>query len=944
MFYNITMSEVTNRFLQLNKSRLANTLELMPSRQRPFIQLMPLLFHSTDEIFPGNHSRHVPGGICNYIPDSETISQVKNIWRSYVYKDQVFQKYDIEALFLMGSCGTVAFNAESDFDVWVCHRSGLSSEELQALRLKATEIEKWYEDKDIEAHFFLMNAEEFKSGKVSKLSSESSGSAQFHLLRDEFYRTSIWMAGKKPLWWEITAEEEKVYEKSKQRLADKGLIDLEDYIDFGGMPIIPKGEFFGAAVWQIYKGIDSPHKSVLKITLMESYAESYPIINPLCALFKQKVYDGETDPIALDAYLMLFSRLDSYLKRKSELSRLETVRRSFYLKLSLPLSNEGLPDNWRKNIIEQLVKVDWGWSQEKLKRLDNQKNWLMEDVVAERKLLVSHLTNSYAFVSKFARKYASKRLIKPKDLTILGRKLYSAFDRKPGKVEIFNRGIAEHMAEKNVTFRLFFSKDGRELWHVYRGKVIGDQYKARQPLKQTYSITELLAWAYINKLVSMSTQKLMYAPGSTLGNTELKSLSGIVEKVLSTNMPMTPDSRALMKGAVITSNAIFVNLGKQVAVPNVNTEQAFITGELDVFNCGGENHCFVESLDYLYVTSWKEIFAFKFFHADGIASWLCSILNMYRESYTLQEKEIDISLAVYSFGGGIAHILSSRLNVLCKTATKYLLSRSVGEYAYVYQAAKQFYLIKYEDDHFDFEKFSNLENFLKFLSLPRDKYASLVCDFYVDIDLPLSEIYKVNRADTIQLFCYEQRETVHLFIIDELGILFYQQLPLDDSEKILQHNKLFFQSILERRHIDEDLPSDFDDLSEPVEGVVEMYKVVNTGSQFLLEKVNTDVEFNSGNFDIQVLAQQVDNKAVFTFYCDDVEFSTLDFGSEVFNRVANHIMEQRGDYKDYYLYITDLELSPELMGKKVSQKVQTCELLKYKKRIESHLNKKTRLM
>ena len=219
-----------------------------------------------------------------------------------------------------------------------------------------------------------------------------------------------------------------------------------------------------------------------------------------------------------------------------------------------------------------------------------------------------------------------------------------------------------------------------------------------------------------------------------------------------------------------------------------------------------------------------------------------------------------------------------------------------------------------------------------------------IIGYAVDIDLPLSEIYKVNRADTIQLFCYEQRETVHLFIIDELGILFYQQLPLDDSEKILQHNKLFFQSILERRHIDEDLPSDFDDLSEPVEGVVEMYKVVNTGSQFLLEKVNTDVEINSGNFDIQVLAQQVDNKAVFTFYCDDVEFSTLDFGSEVFNRVANHIMEQRGDYKDYYLYITDLELSPELMGKKVSQKVQTCELLKYKKRIESHLNKKTRLM
>ena len=325
------MTLITTRFLELNKARLERTLELMPTKQRPLIQLLPLLFHVNNDLMPGGDTETTPSGIFNYQPDEETLKGARKLWRAYQYKNTPRYSYDIEAIFYMGSCGTIAFNANSDFDVWICYRDNLTAKDLQDLQSKATAIEQWYDSHNIEIHFFLMNAAAFRNGQVSKLSAESSGTAQYSLLLDEFYRTSIWIAGKKPLWWEISVEEEKVYEKSKQELAKKELIDLSEHIDFGGLPNIPISEFFGAAVWQIYKGIDSPYKSILKITLMEAYAESYPLIVPLSTNFKQQIHEGKTDPLELDAYLLMLKRIDNYLKRKSDLSRLEIVRRSFYL-------------------------------------------------------------------------------------------------------------------------------------------------------------------------------------------------------------------------------------------------------------------------------------------------------------------------------------------------------------------------------------------------------------------------------------------------------------------------------------------------------------------------------------------------------------------------------------------------------------------------------------
>ena len=83
----------------------------------------------------------------------------------------------------------------------------------------------------------------------------------------------------------------------------------------------------------------------------------------------------------------------------------------------------------------------------------------------------------------------------------------------------------------------------------------------------------------------------------------------------------------------------------------------------------------------------------------------------------------------------------------------------------------------------------------------------------------------------------------------------------------------------------------------------------------------------------------VDQVTVFKFFCDDAEFSTAESGAKIFDVVAKHIYKRRRERKKYYVYITDLELSPALLGENMSDSVQIVKYLKYKKKIEGQLNK-----
>ena len=194
------------------------------------------------------------------------------------------RKCFIESLFTIGSIGSIAQSSDSDIDYWVCIRKEwFDYEAMLRFRKKLRKIESWAAHEfNTEIHFFIVNIDDAAKNDFGRSDNESSGSAQGRLLKEEFYRTMIHVAGKIPFWCTLpTAVSRQNYDlifKTISGCDKNGCSETNDfiynkyincrYLNFGDIHDIPAGEYFGASIWQMFKLLKSPFKSVLKMGLL----------------------------------------------------------------------------------------------------------------------------------------------------------------------------------------------------------------------------------------------------------------------------------------------------------------------------------------------------------------------------------------------------------------------------------------------------------------------------------------------------------------------------------------------------------------------------------------------------------------------------------------------------------------------------------------------------
>ena len=470
------LSQLRARFLKLNEGRMARAMEGLSTRQQGVLNLLPLFFHVNHPLLPGYVSGSTPAGLSNFEPDANALAEAQRLTRSFSYKPRHGSNppRPIHGLFLMGSLGTLAQADQSDMDVWVCHSPDLNEQELAELRKKCQLLEAWADSQGAEAHFFLIDPVRFVRGeRDTQLSSEDCGTTQHYLLLDEFYRTAIWLAGRTPIWWLVPVYEEAGYDRYTHTLISKRFIRADETLDLGHLAYIPPGEFIGAGLWQLFKGIESPYKSVLKLLLTEVYASEHPRVQCLSLRFKQAVFANRLDLDELDPYVVVYRRIEEYLIARNEPERLEVVRRALYLKVNRKLTgSSGRTQSWQRSLLERLAH-EWQWDPRQLALLDCRSQWKVRQVDSERRALINELNYSYRFLTQFARNDQTASLINKRDLSVLGRRLYAAFERKAGKVEFINPGIAPDLAEDTLTLVYASSKKGSEpsQWGLYNGSL-----------------------------------------------------------------------------------------------------------------------------------------------------------------------------------------------------------------------------------------------------------------------------------------------------------------------------------------------------------------------------------------------------------------------------------------------------------------------------------------
>lgn len=399
-----SLAHIRERFLTVNQGRIARAMESLAPRQQSFLRLLALFFHVNHRSLPGYVSDCTPAGVSGYEPDASVISTAKRLVGEFTYASSPKRRQPIHSVFLMGSLGTLAQTDQSDMDVWVCHGPQLTEAERIALKSKCRRLEVWAASQGVEAHCFLIDTQRFALGEHEvQLCTENGGTTQHHLLLDEFYRTAIWLAGRTPLWWYVPVCEEFRYAEFTRETQDRCLVSRDEVMDLGHLARIPPNEFLGAGLWQLFKGIESPHKAVLKLLLIEVYASEHPHVNCLSLEFKRAVYANPLNLDELDPYVGVYRRIERYLKGLGDLERLERVRRSLYLKVNRKLTGPTAHTGrqWQRQILERLTS-EWGWDECTLSALDNRSHWNAEQVNHERLAVARDLSVSYRFLSQFA--------------------------------------------------------------------------------------------------------------------------------------------------------------------------------------------------------------------------------------------------------------------------------------------------------------------------------------------------------------------------------------------------------------------------------------------------------------------------------------------------------------------------------------------------------------
>ncbi len=931
----VSSRTIRQRFLALNRDRLTLARNTLKKRQKIFVDMLPLLFHINHPALPGFVSKNGPAGISDFSPPQQAIAAATKNNSEFYYERRAMHIYNIQALYMIGSSGTIAYSEKSDFDIWVCHRKELDNKNVRLLEEKCELIRQWSEDLKLEVTFFVMNAESFASGEISALSNESSGSAQFHLLLEEFYRTGLLLAGKYPAWWLVPPDKGVDYKKHLRTLHKSREIPDYEYLDFGDLSKIPSGEFFGAAVWQLNKAIGSPYKSLLKLLLIENYASEYPNMDLLCTRFKRAVYEGKVKLGKLDPYVMMCRKVEEYLLKIGQKERCELARRCFYFKINKKISRFHKKNlDPRQELLLSLVN-DWGWDMTTLQLLDARSDWKIDRVIEERTSLVKELTRSYRMLSDFARSTASATHIDKQDLNLLGRKLYAAFERKTGKIEIVNPGISTDLTEARLSFVLSKRK-GLISWVLYKDDFDHAIKHKVSPIKRCNSMLGLIAWCHFNKLLGPRTLVTLHDNKGSINSTELLALIDSFQSHFPNSKYNKPDIEDLRYAAHLTQATLYINIGTDPLASHTKRGVHYTTNRSDALSFGGIWKNLATSFDLLATTNWGEILTFQFEGQTACVDSLCDFLHWFPLDADFKPPKV----SVFSFSSTRGNSIARRVQQLFNDVVRIFYHTQIGEYIrYVINIGSEYFILQTDKSHIVSTRLRNENNLVNALGQSQECFSHIMMDRYTLKNHPLSLILKRNEPNKVQMFFEEKEDEANVWVLDEKGSLFYQCISFHSLKSLVGHYSRFLGAAILRRNASEHSA----DLSANVSLDIEYYNIskAHNGRHYLKQLKENYSEFNNDYFGIQVIGQ-LDNgrNSMFSMFCNGIEFSSLEYGDNVLREVAKYVLKHRNTREKYPIYITDVEV-PRNSSNNSSEgcnSLQTINYLDYKKIIEDRLN------
>jgi len=371
---------VAGRFAMHHRQRYLDALGKLDGRKREILAALPMFFHCNHPLLPG-YQRDAPAGIRGHTPTGSDVAAIHRFARSFDASLRP-SRQDIDAIFLMGSGGSLGHTADSDIDLWVCCAVALHDALLPKLR----SIEHWALAQGLAVQGFLVDPAFFH---------DPEDSVHGPLLLDEFYRSGIHLTGREPLWWYVSGTTTTEYTQSTADLYATRLVTRESVLDFGPVGQPDLTTLCQAGMAELERALETPHKSLLKLALVESYL-NHPERPLLSSHYHQLLRDGVNDVTRLDTYYMLYHFLDATPSHRLTTFSVDELRQLFVRKIV----SRGREIARGSQLASEIRS--WGFNEETLQRLRHPARMPLAAVLSEVSL-VGELLNKGA---RFGRRLA----------------------------------------------------------------------------------------------------------------------------------------------------------------------------------------------------------------------------------------------------------------------------------------------------------------------------------------------------------------------------------------------------------------------------------------------------------------------------------------------------------------------------------------------------------
>lgn len=762
---------LSKRFKKLHQLKRESIRHILNSSQRQFLDALPLILHMNHPALPGFISTATPAGIFAYQPDKRAINAARQINRSFNLRPQRRRDHHaaIDGLFLMGSVGSIAFTKASDIDIWLCHKADLTQAALGELQKKVQTLEDWAASLHLEVHFFLINSKQFLLDQKTPVSADSSGETQHYLLLEEFYRTSVYVAGKVLAWWLVPPEHENDYQGYLAHLLERRFVNANQILDLGGLAHAPADEFISATQWHIYKALNSPYKSLLKLCLLECYASEYPYTNWLCIAIKRAVYQGQLTGLEIDPYVLIYRKLEDYLLKAQSHERLAMIRRIICLKVTEASGDHRQtgPLSPYENYFREM-SASWQWPNNPLNTPCDSNAWDIETLLAENAAIVGQLAHCHNKILRFAHEHIDPDFQESNDMKLLGRKLIAFFERKQGKIEISTtRGYGLPIQRSLSIVESQSATSGAE-WDLFVDHNNAQDAVLRTPLYRRPTLIEMLCWLSVNGFYRPRAPIQCKVESFKLTPIELNTVLDRLDKFFKCHFDFS-DSLGNYEGDnSLTHSLLLINIGQRL--PDTEAGPYVLSPRNNPLSHGARRECLVRTIDRVSLSHWNEVLTS---HEQGIEGLLNCLIEMINDT---KEPVAADCLTVMCQTPGHADNIIRRIEQLFEALLELHRDDPANPAPrYVLAGGERYFIVSKKDSSLQYQPCANEGQLIKALSTPQALYGSVVFDAEVLAETPIPALYRENRPHAVQCFFYREAIGAAVYILDEQGSLYSRQ-------------------------------------------------------------------------------------------------------------------------------------------------------------------------